>query len=290
MIKLKKLKLHNYCQYKNFEIDLSDGNEIKKWMMYFGQNGIGKSNILNAIRLLSSPWRIKSRPDNKLFFRRLTYSENYIKGYEAFDNATTPFIMEAVFLVNGEEKRVVYQNDWDNYPNGISCCELPDDVFSAALYVDADNPMNMYKFQIKSYCRDDFIDFAKAVYGLECELPKTNLVEEYDQVTNEYIYFYTDFIIKKKQKQDHFKAFSAGEKKIVTLIAALFNTLYKNRTNENNIVLIDNIDCQIYFKRHILLIEKIEEYFPENQIIATTHSSVIINNMDDKYLCDLENI
>ena len=45
----------------------------------------------------------------------------------------------------------------------------------------------------------------------------------------------------------------------------------------------------IYFKRHMQLIKKIEEFFPDKQIIATTHSSVIVNNMDDKHLIDMEN-
>ena len=37
-------------------------------------------------------------------------------------------------------------------------------------------------------------------------------------------------------------------------------------------------------------INKLEEYFPDRQFISTTHSPIIINEMDDKYLLDLENI
>ena len=36
------------------------------------------------------------------------------------------------------------------------------------------------------------------------------------------------------------------------------------------------------------LIEKMEEYFPDKQFIATTHSPVIINEMNKKYLIDME--
>jgi predicted ATP-binding protein involved in virulence len=35
------------------------------------------------------------------------------------------------------------------------------------------------------------------------------------------------------------------------------------------------------------LIQKMDEFFPKEQIIATTHSPIIINEMDKKYLCDL---
>jgi predicted ATP-dependent endonuclease of OLD family len=38
----------------------------------------------------------------------------------------------------------------------------------------------------------------------------------------------------------------------------------------------------------MLLLKKLEEHFPDRQIIATTHSPVIVSEMDDKYLCDLE--
>ena len=51
MILLKKLKLVNFCGFKNFEVDLSieeKQEEVKKWLMMFGANGIGKSNFLNA--------------------------------------------------------------------------------------------------------------------------------------------------------------------------------------------------------------------------------------------------
>jgi predicted ATP-binding protein involved in virulence len=46
----------------------------------------------------------------------------------------------------------------------------------------------------------------------------------------------------------------------------------------------------IYWKRHMLLIEKMEEYFPDKQIIATTHSPILIQNMKKKYLYDLEDL
>jgi len=37
-------------------------------------------------------------------------------------------------------------------------------------------------------------------------------------------------------------------------------------------------------------IEKLEKYFGDKQIIATTHSPIIIQNMDKKYLYDLEDL
>ena len=70
------------------------------------------------------------------------------------------------------------------------------------------------------------------------------------------------------------------------MLRTLFNQGYDNKNA--GILLIDNIEMHIYFKRHMKLIEKLEEHFPDRQIIATTHSPVITSEMDEKYLCDLE--
>ena len=55
MIKLKKIKLINYCGYKDFELDLTDGDGVKKWLMMYGPNGSFKSTLLRAVELLSNP-------------------------------------------------------------------------------------------------------------------------------------------------------------------------------------------------------------------------------------------
>jgi len=77
VIKLKSIKLINYCGYKDFELDLTSGEEVSRWAMFYGPNGIGKSNFIRAVELLSSPRTLRGRLDNKLFLRRLTYHQNY---------------------------------------------------------------------------------------------------------------------------------------------------------------------------------------------------------------------
>ena len=285
MIKLKRIKLINYCGYKDFELDLSEGDGVRRWAMFYGPNGIGKSNFVRAVELLSSPKTLRGRLDNKLFLRRLTYHPNYRPNYVGFDMSKTNLYMEGVFITDDGDKRVVLQNDWgDHVGLTVDELELPIDVRSAASFIDADKPNNMHSFQIRSDDAEGFIDLAKAVYEFECELPKESMVVEFDPETGKNINLYTDFVITKYGTDTvHYKSFSDGEKKIATLLSSLFRNARKT-----NILLVDNIEMHIYFKRHMNLLAKIEELFPDAQVIASTHSSVIVNEMDEKYLIDLE--
>jgi len=292
MIKLKKIKLINYCGFRDFEVDFSEDNRIRQWTVLAGPNGSFKSTFLNAIRLISSPWQMSSREDLTLFFRRQTYHPNYLPSYVGYIDHKNDMEIVATFLVNEEEKEVIVRNTGEKETTGVVKSEFPDDVFSAAWYVDADNPANHQKFQLIDEHKKEFLDIAKNVYDFECELvdDKINIVSEYDSQRDEYIKYITDFILIKHGTRVHYKSFSAGEKKIATMLTTLLNNVYKNEIKGNDILLIDNIAMHIYYKRHMKLVEKLSEYFSDHQFIITTHSPVIINEMEERYLIDMEKI
>jgi len=283
MIKLKKIKLINYCGYRDFELDLTSGEEVNRWAMFYGPNGSFKSTFLRAVELLSSPRILRGRLDNNLFMRRLTYHPNYQPSYVGFDKNKTNLFMEGIFQTDDGEKRVVLENNWDD-KTGLTVDELPKEILSAASFIDADNPNSMFSFQINEEYKDKFLEIVESVYNLKCYLPKESCVSEYDTEQEKRINFFTDFVITKYGNTlVHYKSFSDGEKKIATLISSLFK-----KSKEADILLVDNFFMHIYFKRHMALISKIEEFFPSNQIIATTHSSVVVNEMNKKYLIDME--
>ena len=302
MIKLKKLSLSNFCGYKDFNIDLLDkDNQVKKWTILFGPNGTGKSNFLEAVRILTNPSLLRGRRDTLLFFRKMTYSPNYLPGYEGFDTSLTKMRIEALFDTPEGNKRVIMQNELtveevngkekvvQTKDSGLILDEMKN-TSPNSIYIDADNPMNMQKFQLNSKYKEEFLDFAKEVYGLECQIPDDHLqmktTREYAGEEG-YIDFCTDFIIVKKNgTKVHFRSMSAGERKIATMLRSLFNQVYKN--DRYGIILIDNVEMHIYYKRHMKLMYKLGEYFGDRQLIVTTHSPVIIDSMDKNYLVDLE--
>ena len=251
--------------------------------MLYGPNGSFTSTFLRAVELLSSPRMILGRVNAKLFLRRLTYHPNYQPSYIGFDQSKTNLYMEAVFSTGDGDKKVVLENNWDDKV-GLTINELSLELISVSSFIDADNPNNMHSFQIRVDDEEKFLNMAEAVYNLKCYLPKESLVKEKDTSNGKDILLYTDFVITKfGDTLVHYKSFSDGEKKIATLLSALFR-----RSREADILLIDNITQHIYFKRHMALISKINKFFPSTQIIATTHSSTVISGMDEKYLVDME--
>ncbi len=303
MIKLKSIKLRNYCGYRDFELDLSDGDGVKKWQMFYGPNGIGKSNIIGAVDFLSSPRKYIGR-DNALILRQLKYNKNYIAGTEPLLDKVEDLYMEAVFITDDGEKRIVIEDKIQgqltfanrtnpDHISGVTVNELSPELLSAVLYIDADHPMKMNIFQLPVEFGEPFIDFTESIYGYKCSLPESSIVADSG------IDYYKDFVLYKYPpgiaKDDdlitmvHFSRFSDGEKKIAALLVALFEYAYESTGDNNSIILIDNIEMHIYWKRHMTLIEKMNQFFPNHQIIATTHSPIITGEMEEKYLCDLEN-
>jgi len=302
MIKLKRIRLKNYCGYRDFELDLTDGDSIKTWAMFYGPNGTFKSTFLRAVDLLTSPTRF-TRKKNILTFRKLKYHKDYASGSETMYSDVNDLSMEAIFIVDGQEKKVVLEDNIkgiiyagrtvDEKKEEISGVKVNELDFKdeGMIFIDADSRSMMVKFQIIADLEQKFCDFARAVYGYECYCPKTSVVIDHG------IEFYTDFVIIKppnkynrEETKVHYKRFSDGEKKIATLISSLFKRGHKDSPDKENkdIIAVDNVCMHVYYLRHMKLIEKMEEYFPDKQFIATTHSPIIIRELDKKYLINME--
>ncbi len=304
MVKIKKVFLKNYCGYRDAEFDFSKSDNLA---IMYGQNGSGKSTLLQFINMVSSPGSLINR-DVDFLLKKLTFNPDYLPGYENFSSYNGEMNAYAIFDFDGVEKKIeiknkvkkpkkiettidtrkiIFQTSKRNKSNnGIVINELSPNKFDYAYWIDSDHPISLNIFQLKKKYQDRFIDIIENIYGFKCELPTGSLqgAEEYDSQTKEYVDFYTDLIIHKKNKyginKTHFRNMSAGEKKITKLICFLCEPLYYDNYD---IFLIDNIEQHIYFKRHSILIDKLREYFKNKQIIATTHSGNLINYVAEKY-------
>jgi predicted ATPase len=287
LIKIKKALLENFCGYRHVEFDFTEGDGVKDLAIFYGPNGCGKSTLLQAIGILASAKRYTGRKVD-LVFRKLIFHPNYdmytdFADYDPVKHEFKPsphkLKLEGIFQTDDGDKRVIIT------PDGVQVNELSSEVSDYAIATDADNPMNVQKFQLRSEAARTFLDIAKPVYGFDCFLEKE--VEEIDRQTGEIITFYTDFVIYKDydDAKVHFKSMSAGERKIATLLAMLSDPVY---WRSFDIFLVDNIEMHVYFKRHTELIDKIREHLQGRQIIATTHSGEIIRHVSNDCLYDIE--
>jgi len=288
MFKLAGIRLKNFCGYRDTKIRFLDNqNQIQNINVIFGPNGSGKSSLLKAIELASNPYVYKGKDTEKMF-RKLTFDRDYnpLIDFIKITDTINPFEIEGAFDTEEGMKSIMVTT------NGISYCEFPLQSRGYAYSIDADHPTNLMNFQLVEEQTDIFIDMAKAVYGYECHLD-SEMKESYaikkDQ--NKSVVIFNDLIMEKEDAKVHYKRFSDGEKKIATLLSSLCNPLLFGKSE---IVIIDNIDQHLYYKRHALFIEKVLEHFPEKQFIVTTHSGTLIDHVKQKYgknhLFDLEKI
>lgn len=296
MVKIKKIRLQNYCGYKDTTFSFENDGKINNFSAFFGPNGCGKSTVLEAVNLLCNSKRFaflnfQDEKERPLQFRKLTFNKEYMPGYEAFQAPTAyPMILTGWFDVDGKEEKIEI-----NSHTGVSG-ELPYNSSGHVLFIDADNPLHMRNFQLHTDMADTFLNITQAVYGLKCYLPDevkgfdvlmNDSNKEIRRVSQVYDSFYADFIIHKPftDTKVHYKRMSAGEKKIATLVRHLCDSEYMNSIS---IITIDNAEMHIYFKRHMILVDKLKKTFPDKQFIVTTHSSVLVNELPKNELYDIE--
>jgi predicted ATPase len=303
-MKFKAIELINACGYRRASFDLNPGLN-----MLYGPNGCGKSNLLYIANILASPTRHQGR-DVSMLFRKMIFSSDYNPGYQAFADLGEPMIVQGIFADETDNEYCVrlemdpskmqeleelakYPDKGDEYQAlieevGIVENDLPESKNEYAFLSNADNPSNMGKFQLEGSVANVFLDIAKAVYGYECYLDKE--VEEYDSQTRKNVTFFTDFVLIKDDDGEgfepvhvHYRRMSDGERKIATLLKQLCSPLHRKA---HDIYLVDNIEMHVYMARHTLLVDKLQEHFPEKQFIATSHSPLLVGlkGVIDPYL------
>lgn len=279
MLKIKSLKLKNYAGFREVEFDFTrpDGT-YKPICLFFGPNGCGKSTGLRAIEMLGQAKQFVGR-DNDLVFRKMTYHPDYDPTLPHFAEYQEEMRIEGVFDLDGTEKKVVLTT------KGVETNDLTG--FRNAIWINADDQMNMKKFQIPSERIELFLEMANAIYGYPASISKA--VETFEHgwdgrkethekfatgdVPGERVTFYQDFVLDKGSEKVHFKSMSDGERKIATLLRSLCDPSMMDRSD---IVLIDNIEMHAYMERHAPMILKLIECFPEKQFIVTSHSPILV--------------
>lgn len=295
MLKIENLRIDNFCGYQGQH----EFNFHPQINILYGPNGYGKSNFLRAIQMLTSKMTFSNRADikyrsdeqskmvdpNILKIRRFVFDSDYDPTYCNLTKAKNNLSMEASF--SGSDKSIDTKITYENEELSFDLDSLPT-YEPCSRYLDADNRFNMRSFQLETEVGDKFIEIAKVVYGLDCILDDDTNTDLMDEGTN--YSFFSDLVIVKNGNKVHYKAMSDGEKKLATFLSSLLDL----QRTDIDLILVDNVELHLYWKRHVPLIEKLIEMFPTKQFIMTTHSPEIIRHVGEKYgdksLIDLEKI
>lgn len=322
MLFLTKLHLQNFCNYDHHTFDFKKPDGLPfRYICFFGPNGIGKTTLLEAISLLTmnqmgrDPAYIKR--SLRKYVRNKDYNPSYerISGHKYKNNMATEYedklpemIIEGTYEMNGESYIVrLTQNGFDRNdlaPVGNGPGPWGDDHLlyrqRVAHFITSDSDLSLSKFQLRRDQMKTFEEITSSImrYPTECCVPSGVVPMDLE--------YCTDFVIHKGHHKIHYKRMSAGERKIAKSFSQLLNLTHDLEYPDPGeiampgwprILLLDNVEMHIYYDRHTKMVECLKRYFPQQQIIATTHSGVLIERHlkgeNDKYsemMINLENI
>lgn len=275
---LRTLHLVNFMGYRDTVFNFMEDGKTKPINLIFAPNGCGKTSLLAAIELVYSAKMMYGR-DSTTLMRKHVFNTDYDSTYEGVKETVSGYVRNEMLveanLVDdvGIEYRVILNNQ------GVVECNLPSSDLCKR--VDADNPMNLNKFQMPmGPSADKFLEIAKVVYNYDCgfDIGKSTMGVFSDD--NRSGQFWTDFILVKYGVRVHFRSFSGGEKKLATMLAQILDY----RTLEfAKCVIIDGFEKEIYWKRQIRAVDKLLEVISGKQLFIVTHSQTLIEHVEKTY-------
>lgn len=276
-MRIESLKLHDFCGFKDSEFNFRD------FSCLVGPNGIGKTTVLNAVSLLCSSldFQTESADSNPGGFKtRLTITpEQRVQAYlkrniRNIDDSAgcTKFRVDAVFRHEGEAVNVVLTE------KGFEKNELTSKPWWwAGICYFAKFDSDMVNFQLRVDLWPKFKKAYEGITGIEIE---PDIYTETDlKKLGEPSEVVIGFFMKKWGDKIHSRRGSAGERKIAKSLSQVVNLEDIRRPQ---IVLVDNIEMHVHYKRHLRMIEEIKDIFSGMQIISTTHSQPLISSYEPK--------
>lgn len=272
---LDEINIKNYFSIKSINLkDLKSTKEI----YFLGENGDGKTLMLQSILIALKEKFIKSNADKKLVGTIL----QYLKENESFGARTTIFNENNFSEILGN----TYLENVYAYGTNRSLSKSTeiDDLGFLSLFdndVHLLNP-NLWLLRV-------FANQAKSKLTVE---KATNLLEKLlnndvkIKLDGENLQF-TDIRFTERETESlEFAQLSDGYKSVMTWVADLVSRLAKKQPNRDlrdfeGIVLVDEIGLHLHLKWEAKLVNKLRTTFPKIQFLFTTHSPVLILNASD---------
>jgi energy-coupling factor transporter ATP-binding protein EcfA2 len=296
-MKIKELELYDFKGYEKAIFKFDD------FQILVGPNGHGKTTVLEAINLICT----------SLDFQTDLKADKVQVGDEDTGDDWTPTVTAAARLKNflkrnirtGEKgfrvlgkfqhegKELVVELNQDGF---VRNDVVGQSWWWAGLCYFAKFDSEMSSFMLPEHMWNEFKPAYEGITGftIEPEILEDEdiMLESYEEETEEARQIVVGFWLNKPASYGrpasriYCRDCSAGEKKIAKALSNIVN-LPKHR--QPFIVLVDNIELHIHYKRHLRAIEEIKKLFNGKQIVATTHSLTLMEQYEPKsHIMDLE--
>lgn len=279
---IEKIEIHNFKIIKDFKIDLTlSKSKDAPWLMLLGENGIGKSTILQAIALAlmgkrereNILWEINKDAHE---YVRNGATEGYIKVYLSgmFEPISLYFNKESPQFrgENHQEQRVLL------LAYG-STRLLPRDnmeVDSSVTWARIGNLFNPFipLVNVKEYLLalndKEFFNVGRAIESIILEDVKI-----FRDRSKDLLFFKLhNSIVKLEELSDGYQT--------VIALATDIMMVMKNRWRSfdaEGIVLIDEIDAHLHPRWNIVIVSRLKKAFPKLQFIASTHNPLSLRGL-----------
>lgn len=266
-MKIKSLELKDYCGYRQSSFDFD-----RQFSCLYGPNGCGKTTALNVIMTLCSSLDYGDPASDPMAAMRVKMAlAPYIR------DGCVSFRVKGVFEHEGKDYEVVFTD------KGFEKNELIKSVFwwpGLVYFAKFDQDTRVFCLPEDRWAA--FKLCYEAIFGYRVEPDYYTLT---DPKTKSKEIIATGFYLYKPHGKISFERASAGEKKVAKSLSQIVNLPAQRLPH---VVLVDNLEMHVYYQRHLIMFDTIKKMFAKMQVIATSHSTIIVEKYEPK--TDLINV
>lgn len=278
---IEKIEIYNFKSIRNMKIDFTlSKSSNAPWLMLLGENGVGKSSILQAIALTLMGKEQRQKIIKKKPYEYLTkgFDEGSIKiklsgmqepisiylNSDSFEftgeNHQRPRVLILGYgstrLLPREEMLSNYKVTWARIEN----------LFNPFI------PLVNVREYLLSLNHEDFNNVKKAIESLFLD----EVIIDRDQIYEEVYFGFANSYSKLEDLSDGYQTIIA----LATDIMMVMKNRWRNFDAEG-IVLIDEIDAHLHPRWNIEIVSRLKNAFPKIQFIATTHNPLSLRGLID---------